>query len=169
MSTRQLLPDPWIPNYAYQAVTNVTGVSAPASGALNSSANRGVAVPVIIPSDVTLYELFFVATNGTGNYDLGLYRDDYSRIASAGSTAMTAAGKKSLSLPNLRFRAGTVLIAALTLSSTTGTILRGSFAAANRLDVVGVTNMASSLPLPDPWVGAAPSEFTIPIFGFGVR
>lgn len=53
------------------------------------TANTAILVPFVVETPVTFAECFFQAgtTPGTTNYDLGIYRDDFTRITSLGSTA----------------------------------------------------------------------------------
>lgn len=53
------------------------------------TANTAILMPFTVISPVTFIELFFVAgtTPGTTQYDLGIYRDDFTRIVSMGATA----------------------------------------------------------------------------------
>lgn len=165
---QQLLPDPYFDPLTWDPAVASTGVSW-ASGAIVAANNQAMYLPQIFPVRATLYALRFFAGNGTGNYDLGVYDASFNRIASTGSTAMTAAGVKTLTLPELAVTAGTMLYAALALSLTTGTILRAAFSPAWPMIQTGMVVEASALPLPDPATPVQNTLASLPIFVWGVR
>jgi hypothetical protein len=79
----------WTTSSMIGAKNRVFGAgSAPVSTAW-PTANTAILVPFAVAVPTTFAEIFFQAgtTPGTTNYDLGLYRDDFTRIASLGSTA----------------------------------------------------------------------------------
>lgn len=162
------LPDPWIPWEPYNAIRSTITLSSMGHGTIFASNNDSILVPFTLPCDATLYRLSFFAANGTGNYDLALYSSELARLASTGSTAMTAAGVKSLTIPEMRFKGGSVLFAALALSNTLGQVLRivGNLSQQRGF---GVGFQASALPLPDPYVPTTPALAGTPLFAFGVR
>ncbi|MCI0408846.1 MAG: hypothetical protein L0191_09825, partial [Acidobacteria bacterium] len=110
-----MLVTPYIPPWPYLEAAAVDG-----GGVVNTVAwpvaNTALYVPVWFPEDSTLSAITFFASNGTGNYDLGLYDSSLARIASSGSTAMSAAGIKSLSLSSLAVTSDQIYYAALALS-----------------------------------------------------
>lgn len=65
------------------------GTAGPSASVAWPTANTAILIPFTVSVPVTFAEIFFQAgtTPGTTNYDLGLYRDDFTRIASLGSTA----------------------------------------------------------------------------------
>jgi hypothetical protein len=145
------------------AVGTLAGRSFPA-------ANRAVHVPVMWPWPCQLYSLTVIAANGTGNYDLGFY-DGYSKnlIASAGSTAMTAAGAKTLTFSrDIRVDAGKVYYAAVAGSSTSGQV-EGFNTGILGLISIGMGQQASALPLPSTMTPATVATGFMPLFVFGVR
>lgn len=163
-----VLPDPWIPWEPYNSLA-VGAVSSYGSGAGVATNNDATYLPIILPCDVTIYSLSFAATNGTGNYDLGLYNSALERLASTGSTAMSAAGIKTLSIADMRFHGGDLIYAALAMSSTSGTILRAVYGVA-LMEGYGWGHQASALPLPNPMVPVTTAAYTTnPVFAFGVR
>ncbi len=164
-----VLPDPWVPCFAVAQTRLWAGLTSFGAGTLVATNNDAHYVPIFMPCDATLYAIRFAAANGTGNYDLGVYDSALNRIASSGSTAMTAAGIKTLSLPDLRFRGGDVIYAALALSNTAGQVIRPLFANNSMQRGVGVGAQASALPLPNPAVPASIAYGVFPWFAFGVR
>lgn len=170
---RSYLPDPYlVPNPEWTAGAKAGfGFTGYAGGGLANANNDAHYLPVTFPCDAVLYALRFAATNGTGNYDLGLYDSSLSLIASSGSTAMTAAGVKSLTLPEIRVRAGELVYAALALSSTSGSVLRFQVTTGGNFGAFGWGYQASALPLPATATPVdSPTAYTIiPVFAFGVR
>lgn len=129
------------------------------------TANKALYIPVRFPVSVTLTEIAFFAANGTGNYDLGLYDDTYQPIARSGSTAMTAAGTKTLAISSYRAKAATNYWCALALSSTSGQVLRWLASGSDARFVLptGVMMETSALPLPSAMTGVTPVDALIPI------
>lgn len=162
------LPDPYFPRDAFLDCYPVGSGADVGTGAIVASGNRAVYVPVWFPSDATLYSLMFRASNGTGNYDLGLYNASLALMASTGSTAMSAAGTKTLSLPNVRVKAGELFFAALALSSSSGQGIRYQNSALG-WGSAGVGHENSAFPLPSTATPVIAVETVIPVFSFGVR
>lgn len=165
----QYLPDPCIPEHPYVPLRTQLGYSSTAfSGGAVTNNNDAHYVPVIFPCDAVLYSIMFCATNATGNYDLGFYNEDLTRIASTGSTAMSA-GIKTLSLPDYRVLAGETYYGALALSSTSGTIIR-VIHNIGAMKAVRWGVEASALPLPATGTPVTTTATTqLPILAFGVR
>lgn len=163
-----VLPDPWIPSEPYRTVNNTLTLSSMGHGALVGTNNDAILTPFVLPCDMTIYQVKFFAGNGTGNYDLGLYNSSLVRLASTGSTAMSAAGVKTLSLSDTHLAGGDLIYAALALSSTAGTVLR-QVANLSQLRGFGVGQQASAVPLPDPFVPVTPTGAILPLIAFGVR
>ena len=162
------LPDPYLTTTAWFNTVPVGSGQDLGSGALITLANRACYVPVIFPCDVTVYSLMFQAANGTGNYDLGLYDGNLNLMTSSGSTAMSAAGTKTLSIPNWRIRGGTLYYAALSFSSISGQLIRWQNSALG-WGAGGVGAENSALPLPSTATPVVAIETVIPVFAFGVR
>lgn len=167
------LPDPFVvPTLdlvaGFRAGFGFTGY---AGGGLVTANNDAHYLPVTFPVDCTLYALRFAATNGNGNYDVGLYNSSLSLLYSSGSTAMTAAGIKTLTLPEVRVRAGELFYAALGLSLTTGSVLRFQVTTGGNFGAFGWGYEASAVPLPATATPVdSPTAYTIvPVFAFGVR
>jgi hypothetical protein len=134
------------------------------------SANKAIYVPIIFPYPATITSIGFFAGNGTGNYDLGFY-DGYSkaRLASTGTTAMTATGAKTLTFTQpLRVDAGRLYYGGLALSSTSGTAGSHSVLTANCI-ICGLAQEVSALPLPATMTPTVATSAYAPVFIFGVR
>ncbi len=168
---RPKLPDTYIPSVYVELQALSAAGTAIASGVL-TTANMAFYVPVVFPFPAQLYSISFVAANGTGNYDLGFY-DGYSktRIQSTTSTALTAAGKKTMTFTvDYAADPGKVYYAALSFSSTSGTVWCWTPAATvNQLIAGGVANEASALPLPATMTPVTATGVRVPIFIFGIR
>lgn len=172
--TRVLLSDPWFdPFFHRQVIANQGTQGDLAAGTIVTVANHAHYIPVIFPKSCTLYAVYFAAANGTGNYDLGLYDGEtLALITSTGSTAMTAAGVKTLSLSDYRVKGGKLYYAALALSSTTGQVYRPAYGAAPTPAMIaaGWGMEASALPLPATATPVTTTAYTVcPFFGFGIR
>lgn len=166
-SERLVLPDPWIPVDPGDKIASVFALSSLGTGTLVSTNNDAHYVPVIFPCDATLYALRFAGANATGNYDCGLYDASLNRLASTGSTALSS-GVQTLSLPNLRVRAGELYYCALAMSSTSGQVFRPNYSV-SQMRGFGIGREASALPLPSTASPVSPVNSVIPIFAFGVR
>lgn len=161
-----LLPDPFIPD---QAIVEAGSVSTPTLAVSTGwpANNAARYQPVYFPADCTLYSLSFLGGNTTGNYDLGLYDSDYNRLASKGSTAM-AASVQTLTLPEIRVRAGRVYYAALAFSAAASFLRFGP----TQIAFTGMIQAqeASALPLPSTMTPVAGTTTAVmPAFAFGVR
>lgn len=167
---RPRTPDSFVPPIYPELQALSSSGTAISSGGL-TTANLAYYVPIFFLYPAQIYSLSFAASNGTGNYDLGLY-DGYSknRIQSTGSTAMTAAGVKTMTLTtDYRVDAGKLYYAALALSSTSGTVWRWVPASVTSLIGGGFGQQASALPLPSTMTPVTATATVIPLFVFGVR
>ncbi len=150
-------------------VQGLTGQTSHASAAW-PTANKAIYIPVIFRYPATLTSITYVAGNGTGNYDLGLY-DGYSKLklASSGSTAVTAAGGKTLTFTTpIRVEAGWLYYAAVAVSSTSGAAFKGA-PTVNTAITCGLAEQTTALPLPATMAPATISSAYMPIIIFGVR
>lgn len=132
--------------------------------------NRAIYVPQSFPTDCTIYSISFAANNGSNNYDLGLYDGNLNKIASSGSTAMSAAGVKTLTFSDYRVYAGNIIYGALVLSGTAGSVLNMQLTVAIPSQTFGWAQEAlGSTALPSSMTPAVPASTYVPIFAFGVR
>lgn len=160
------IPSPYFSDYALNSIrANASFVIAAAAW---PASNRAIIVPVIFPASCTLFEMRALGANTTGNYDLGFYREDFVRISSKGSTAMAAA-VLSHTLPEVRVEGGRLYYAALALSSSSGQVYRANGGQLDFFLAARIGQMASAVPLPDPFVPAAASADYLPIINFLVR
>lgn len=167
-SPQQRIPDPYWPVSPYTEMQlHVEALYA--IGGVTSAANLAVYIPVYFPVGCVLYAIRFYAGNGTGNYDIGLYTSDFVRISASGSTAMSAAGIKSHTLPEVSVRAGEIVYAALALSSTSATVMRQLFGTLVATFAGGLLQESSAVPLPATATPVSTADSAVPIIVFGVR
>lgn len=153
---RNLLPSPWMP---YDLWTQGISFGLPDNtfgSAVWPSANLAIYIPFSVPCDVHMYALRARGTNATGNYDIGIYDENYTRLASKGSTALSNAVLELSA--EIQLRAGKSYWMAMVCSSGSGTVLRASPGSANRGITNGFAQEASALPLP---ATATPVDCTV--------
>lgn len=135
--------------------------------------NDAYAVPFLVASPVSFSGAFFGSgtSPGTTNFDIGIYRDDWTRITSLGATACVnnsqamepaaggAAFASVVTLPRGRYY--------MAMSSAATTLTVRGFAPVNQgCRILGMFKMASAHPLPDPFVPASMGTTAfIPVFG----
>lgn len=160
------LPSTWLPRGIYESAGGMgTGGSFP-----NTLANQAIFLPVSFDTHATIHSLSFAATNGTGNYDIGIYDAGFRRLAASGSTAMTAAGVKTLSFPDMHFKAGETIYLAGAWSSTSARLICHQLASLPVVIAQGCAEEASALPLPSTATPVIPANATnLPLFTLGVR
>lgn len=163
---QQILPDPYIDLLGFVPMV-AAGGGIVTAGTWSNSANRAMYVPCVFPVRCQVYALRFYGGNTTGNYDLGVYDENFNRLASKGSTALAAAVQE-LSL-NISIPAGGLLYAALALSSTSGSIGRISLANAWPAESAGCASEDSALPLPATATPVASLIPSFPVFAWGIR
>lgn len=142
------------------------GVIAPAAGAW-PTASTALYIPFWVPWNYPVRRMFWA--NGTavaGNYDIGIYRPNGTRLASAGSTAAsgtTAPQYVSLSSP-LLLTPGNYYLGFVHDAITAAHVV-GATVTANRLRMAGVLQQATALPLPTPATFAASTLTFFPYAG----
>lgn len=117
-------------------------------------ANSAYLLPFAVAVPVTVAEMFFITgtTPGTANFDLGIYREDFTRIASLGATAcvnttnvpMPSGGgafAAPITLPRGRY------YMAMSAAATTVTVMAAAYAN-GFCRAVGMQSMATAQPLP---------------------
>lgn len=131
------------------------------------SNNRAYAIPFDLdaPCPDILGGFCWNGDNATGNHDIAVYDNAFVRLASIGSTARsgTATIQSTAFSSALDLEPGRYYMA-LVLSSTTGTVVRAT-TDSNHLKNLGVKQMDSALPLPDPFVPVAMASSFLPMFG----
>lgn len=157
-----------IGSYSTEGSVGDTAVAASQAWTLTSAwpaANRAIHVPIYIPSDCVLQQMFW--ENGatvSGNVDVGIFNKYGDRLSSAGSTVMAGASTiQTVDITNVELWTGTYYIS-MAVDNTTATFQRAAVAA-NQLRVCGVQEMASAFPLPNPITFGNPSSAYLPKFG----
>lgn len=132
------------------------------------TANKAVAIPVVFPAKCSVVAMIFRPLNTTGNFDMGLYNQDFTKIQSKGSTAMANARQTLTFTTPVPVVQNRVYYAAIALSSTSGTLLavNGATITQRRL---GLLEQASALALPDPFVPATITVANLPLVGFTLQ
>jgi hypothetical protein len=98
------------------------------SGALGT--NLITYIPFLIPATVTVYRLWWMSIGtAAGNYDMGIYTETGTRLASLGSTASTLSGQQMVyaDIPDTTIGRG-VYFVALALSSGSQSVMRWALA-----------------------------------------
>ena len=134
--------------------------------------NDAYVIPFQVATSVTFTRMFFMAgtSPGTANFDLGIYRDDFTLVASLGATAAVNTTSGIQPLGGGAFTTAPTLTRgryylAMSAAATTITVRAG--ANANQVQrAIGMFKMASAHPLPNPFVPASMGATTlVPLLG----
>lgn len=125
------------------------------------SANRAIYVPHVVLSPTWVRRLWFAGGNTTGNVDVGIYRQDGSRIVSTGAIA-NANALVFTDVTDILLPPGAYWIAAS--QSSTGQVYRSATAFASRGQ--GVCEEESAHPLPATMTPVVSSVDYVPIVGY---
>jgi len=123
--------------------------------------NDAYAIPFRLSVPVTFVGCFFIAgtTPGTTNYDLGIYRDDFTLVTSLGATAAVSTTGAVLPVGGGTFTTPVTLGRGryfLAMSSAATTLTAAAIAPANQaLRALGMFKMATAHPLPSTFVPAS--------------
>lgn len=165
-----ILSDPWCPTDALLEASAQASVISFLSGTPVGTNNIAIYMPVRFPCDATIYKMCFMATNGTGNYDIGLYNGAYAKLTSSGSTAMSAAGLKTHTFSSdIRVTGGDLYYTGFSLSNSAGAAMVASFSTAPPLVGAGFAQESSALPLPATMTPVTMGGNLYPLISFGVR
>jgi len=173
--TRYAVPPPAVPIGLSLLTTSpqsigwgfrVGSTSGPASAAW-PSANLAIFVPVTLGASERIDAIRAVITNGTaasGNFDVGIYDENWNRVASLGSTAQSGTSVAQLATVSWTLTKGRWYLG-LAFDNTTATVAAiGSFAVGS-LAALGCAQMASAFPLPATVTPARCAQTILPIFG----
>ena len=138
-------------------------------------ANNAYAIPFLISNPVTIAEMFFEAgtTPGTTNCDLGIYRDDFTLIASKGAFATTSVTDSIQPVGGGAFATPVTLVRgryymAMSAAAITTTVRAGVYGS-GFLRALGMFKMAAAHPLPATFVPASMGTDTfIPSIGCAI-
>lgn len=117
------------------------------------AANEAYLVPFYVAVPERIVEMFFTAGSGPGttNFDLGIYRDDFTRIVSLGATAAVNTTDAILpvgggDIPDVTLTSGRYYMA---MSSAAITLtVRASTQGNGFMRAIGMKKMAAAHPLP---------------------
>lgn len=134
-----------------------------AGGSAWPASNRALFSPLFVPSPVVVKRLIVMNGSPSGNMDVGIYRDDLSRLVSSGSVANSgsASTPQVVDITDTLLTVGRYYIA-LVLDNTTATIYREA-SDIQQLRVLGMFQMDTAFPLPDPAVPAALATTYLPL------
>jgi hypothetical protein len=111
------------------------------------SANLALYVPVRVGRRVTVYQMSWEVGAQNGNCDVGIYTEDGTRLVSAGSTAVGAAGLQVFNITDTVLGPGMYYLASVLSTVTTATILSGA-PPIPHCRLSGCRQQATALPLP---------------------
>lgn len=129
------------------------------------SANRAYFVPFVTNQTTTIMQLFIVnGSTASGNFDIGIYDDNGTKIVSSGSTAQSGTSViQAVDITDTMIGAGRYYLA-LSMNGTTGTNQSFSTAAAQN-QAMGTFLAASAFALPATVTLAQNTTAFIPNFG----
>lgn len=137
-----------------------------AAGAVYT-ANDAVFVPFELDSAQQLAQIALLVTVQSGNIDVGIYTRAGTRLVSAGSTAMGAAGIQVFNTTDIVLGRGRYLVG-FAISNATGTIAEVTplgGASAGAVALIGAFKQATAFPLPATATLATPTRTTVPLIG----
>ncbi len=136
------------------------------------SANLGLFVPFVIPPRRSFGSLRAVIANGaavSGNVDVGVYRSDYSLIASTGAVAQSGTSTiQDLAALAVDLGPGQYYLG-MSCSSGTATNTMMTTYAGGTLAALGCFQMAAAHPLPATVTPAVYAQSVLPLFGISRR
>jgi hypothetical protein len=93
------------------------------AGAVYPAANTAIFVPIMVAEQQIVYHLGVEVTTQSGNLDLGIYDEAGTRLVSAGSTAVAAAGVQSIDITDTTLTPG-IFYLAMNCDNTTAAFRR---------------------------------------------
>lgn len=130
-------------------------------------ANVAIYIPISVPVDSRLESVILLCANATGNYDLGLYDENYVRIGSKGSTA---AANATLSYAlDFFLKAGKTYFMAAACNNTGTGIYRMALGSAQEDEAIGIYEEASAFPLPATMTPVPANNNYFPLMGLTLR
>jgi hypothetical protein len=141
---------------------------APASSTWPSS-NLAIASPIYIDSYGTVVKMFMAnGATASGNFDIGLYDENFNRLVSSGAVAQSGTGAiQTFDVTDTPVRPGRHYIA-ISSSAATGTLVRLSVGPLY-LRPLGVVQMAAAHPLPATITPAAVANSFVFLAGLSYR
>lgn len=151
---------PWSPESIGAALMSTGTTGAPAVAGW-PSANRAIYIPFELASAVTVTAGIYYSNSATGNYDIGVYKADGTKVVTKGSTAL-ATGWQVADVTDTLVQPGRYYMA-FVLSST-----QSFYSVAPAVAIgasMGAKQQSSALPLPSIATFADLASAYIPAFG----
>lgn len=125
----------------------LAGVATTVGG--SQTANLATLFPFLLPGDRTITKMaVFNSTAVSGNFDVGIYDEQFNRVVSSGSTAQTGTTAiQVVDIADTFMKAGTYYLA-FVADNITGLYNRTTGISAPILRTVGVVQMATAFVLP---------------------
>ena len=166
-------PQPFVTISPYSAIHSEGLTIPPQSGPPSSStwvaANRAIAYPIYLPDWVTVVKMW--VANGaavSGNIDIGIYNEAFSKLVSIGSTAQAGTSVNQVfDITDVSLAPGRYYVA-VAMDNTTGTVLRSAITTPMQR-FMGCVQMASAFPLPSTFTPATMANAHIPHAGITTR
>ena len=122
------------------------------------AANRALYIPVEVETPCIAVKMMFQVTTQSGNFDIGIYAENGSRLVSTGSTAVPAAGMSVSDITDTTLTPGTYFLA-LNIDNTTAAVQRLNNPLAGTIQGCGVQQQAvGAVTLPNPATFANPAS-----------
>lgn len=110
-------------------------------------ANIAHYTPVIVESQIIIYQMSIIIGAQAGNVDVGIYNESGTRLVSAGSTAAGPAGIQVFNVTDTILSPGNYFLAFVASTATTLTVLAAN-AGVGPTRACGMAQQTSALPLP---------------------
>lgn len=152
-----------------QLGTLVMATTASLPGTATFTANQARYTPLVIYRSCTAFRIWF-RTSGvqTGNYDVGIYDENGTRLVSSGSTALpTTQNAVMVDIADTPLTAGRYYLAHAVSSATSSQAV--GIASIVNLRAAGNVTQASALPLPATMTFGTSGESSVVIMGLDVR
>lgn len=170
----------YLPNQALPHSPVITTMSAESNGFIAGNINQQTPASVVWPTanlaqfipfslkyPISVLSLFVLnGATATGNFDIGIYTNDGTRITSLGSTGQSGTNTvQNVSITPVTIGPGNFYLA-LVLSSASGTVFSNTVGSSTFIaQSMGLYSQASALPLPASATFATATLSRIPVFG----
>lgn len=157
------LPSPYFP---HDIVTRLgsAGSTTTYSATAWPAANRAIYVPFWLPASATVTGLSFLTGAAAGNYDVGLYNQNFALLEAKGSTAVAAGLNEFTFTRPHRLRAGVLHYFALVCSSTSATPFKNCSAVVHAITSGSAQEALGSTALPSTATPATMASAYVPMF-----
>lgn len=132
------------------------------------TANTAFFYEFSVSKPITAVKLWLInGSTASGNFDIGIYRDDGTRLVSSGSTAQAGTTVMQIvDTTDLALQPGVKYYMGLAMDGTTGTTRCLNAAGAGKFAAMGMAQMASAFPLPSTVTFALMTNAYLPYFGY---